>query len=303
MYAYATIKPLNDNVIRLNAIDREETEQYNLSDNLKIDGRLDLLKGVYNRIVKDFTQKPLSFELTTYVDAPPGSGLGSSSTLVVAIIGAFTEWLQLPLGEYDIAHLAYEIERKDLSLAGGKQDQYAAAFGGFNFMEFYDGDNVVVNPLRIKKEYINELQLNILLYYTGTSRLSSKIIEAQVSNVKSENKKSLEAMHKLKEQTILMKEALLKGRLTEIGEILNYGWQYKKQMAGEISNPVIDEIYDEALKAGATGGKISGAGGGGFMMFYCPENSRYNVIERLKKFGGEFRRYQFTKYGVETWKA
>jgi D-glycero-alpha-D-manno-heptose-7-phosphate kinase len=233
MYAYATIKPLNDNVIRLNAIDREETEQYNLSDNLKIDGRLDLLKGVYNRIVKDFTQKPLSFELTTYVDAPPGSGLGSSSTLVVAIIGAFTEWLQLPLGEYDIAHLAYEIERKDLSLAGGKQDQYAAAFGGFNFMEFYDGDNVVVNPLRIKKEYINELQLNILLYYTGTSRLSSKIIEAQVSNVKSENKKSLEAMHKLKEQTILMKEALLKGRLTEIGEILNYGWQYKKQMAGE----------------------------------------------------------------------
>jgi len=303
MYAYATIKPTNDNVIKLNAIDREEIIHYSATDYLEIDGQLDLIKGIYNRIVREFTQKPLSFELTTYVDAPPGSGLGSSSTLVVAILGAFAEWLQLPLGEYDIAHLAYEIERKDLSLAGGKQDQYAAAFGGFNFMEFYDGDNVLVNPLRIKKEYINELQLNILLYYTGTSRLSSKIIEAQVSNVKSENKKSLEAMHKLKEQTILMKEALLKGRLTEIGEILNYGWQYKKQMAGEISNPVIDEIYDEALKAGATGGKISGAGGGGFMMFYCPENSRYNVIERLKKFGGEFRRYQFTKCGVESWKV
>jgi len=242
MYAYATIKPTNDNVIKLNAIDREEIIHYSATDYLEIDGQLDLIKGIYNRIVREFTQKPLSFELTTYVDAPPGSGLGSSSTLVVAILGAFAEWLQLPLGEYDIAHLAYEIERKDLSLAGGKQDQYAAAFGGFNFMEFYDGDNVLVNPLRIKKEYINELQLNILLYYTGTSRLSSKIIEAQVSNVKSENKKSLEAMHKLKEQTILMKEALLKGRLTEIGEILNYGWQYKKQMAGEISNPVIDEI-------------------------------------------------------------
>lgn len=303
MYAYATIKPTNGNVIKLNAIDREEIVHYSAIDHLEIDGQLDLLKGSYNRIVREFTQKPLSFELTTYVDAPPGSGLGSSSTLVVAILGAFAEWLQLPLGEYDIAHLAYEIERKDLSLAGGKQDQYAAAFGGFNFMEFFDGDNVVVNPLRIKKEYINELQLNILLYYTGTSRLSSKIIEAQVSNVKRENKRSIDAMHKLKEQTILMKEALLKGRLREIGEILNYGWQYKKQMAGEISNSVIDEIYEEALKAGATGGKISGAGGGGFMMIYCPENTRYNVIEKLKKFGGEFRRYQFTKYGVESWKA
>jgi D-glycero-alpha-D-manno-heptose-7-phosphate kinase len=303
MYAYATIEPKEDGKIVFNSIDRGKRLEFESKEFLEIDGNLDLLKGVYNRIVKDFTKKPLSFELTTYVDAPPGSGLGSSSTLVVAILGAFVEWLNLPLGEYDIAHLAYEIERKDLGMAGGKQDQYAATFGGFNFMEFYANDKVIVNPLRIKPEIINELQFNLLLYYTGTSRLSSKIIESQVKNVSKKKEKSIEAMHKLKEQAILMKEAILKGKLDELGEILDFGWQYKKQMAEGITNPVIDEIYETAKKAGATGGKISGAGGGGFMMFYCPGNTRYKVIEALQKFGGEFRRFQFTKYGLETWRV
>lgn len=302
MYAYATIEPLKDGKIIIEAIDRNETLEFDSKEILELDGKLDLIKGVYNRIVKDFIKKPLSFKLTTYVDAPAGSGLGSSSTLVVAILSAFAEWLGLPLGEYDLAHLAYEIERIDLKISGGKQDQYAATFGGFNFMEFYDGDRVIVNPLRIKKDIINELQFNLLLYYTGTSRLSSKIIEVQVKNVETKKEKSIEAMHKLKEQAIFMKEALLKGRLNDIGELLDFGWQYKKQMAEGITNPLIEEIYETAKKAGAIGGKISGAGGGGFMILYCPKNIRYKVIEALQKFGGEFRRYQFTKYGVETWK-
>jgi D-glycero-alpha-D-manno-heptose-7-phosphate kinase len=207
------------------------------------------------------------------------------------------------LGEYDVAQLAYEVERKDLGIAGGKQDQYAAAFGGFNFMEFYDNGKVIVNPLRIKQEYINELEFSFLLYYTGTSRLSSEIIEAQQKSVMEKKKESIEAMNRVKEQAVLMKEVLLMGRLNEIGAIMDYGWQYKKQMADGISNPIIDRIYDEAKKAGATGGKISGAGGGGFMMLYCPGNSRYRVIEALKPFGGEFRRFQFTNYGLITWKT
>lgn len=303
MYAYATIRPLDNGKVILNSIDRGELLEFDNQEPLPIDGQLALLKGVCNRIVKDHVKEPLSFELSTYVDAPAGSGLGTSSTLVVAILGAFAEWLNLPLGEYDIAHLAYEIERIDLGMAGGKQDQYAATFGGFNFMEFYAEDRVIVNPLRIKSEILNELQFNILLYYTGTSRLSSKIIEAQVKNVKSRKENSIEAMHKLKEQAFLMKEAVLKSRLNEIGELLDYGWKYKKQMAEGITNPVIEEIYEEAKKAGATGGKLSGAGGGGFMMLYCPENARYKVIETLQKFGGEFRRFQFTERGVETWKV
>jgi D-glycero-alpha-D-manno-heptose-7-phosphate kinase len=303
MYAYATIEPKNNGRIVFNSADRNKKIILKSKKMIEVDGKLDLLKGAYNRIVKDFVKKPLSFELTTYVDAAPGSGLGSSSTLLVAVLGAFSEWLRLSFGEYDLAHLAYEIERKELAMAGGKQDQYSATFGGFNFMEFYDNDKVIVNPLRIKPEIVNELQFNMLLYYTGTSRLSSKIIDAQIKNVNNNSKKSVEAMHQLKNQSVLMKEAILKGKLDDIGEILDFGWQYKKKMADGITNPIIDEIYSVAKKAGASGGKVSGAGGGGFIMLYCPKNSRYRVIEALKKFGGEFRRYQFTKYGVETWKG
>ena len=302
MYAYATIVPRTDGKIIFNSVDRKEKMEYESEKEVEIDGQLDLLKGVYNRIIKNFAKEPLSFELTTYVDAPPGSGLGSSSTLVVSIVGAFAEWLKLPLGEYEIAHLAYEIERKDLEMVGGKQDQYSATFGGFNFMEFCNNDKVIVNPLRIKPEIVNELQFNILLYYTGTSRLSSKIIKVQAKNISNNKEESVEAMNKLKEQAIIMKEAILTGRLNEIGEILDFGWKYKKQMAEGITNPLIDEIYETAKKAGATGGKISGAGGGGFMMLYCPVNMRYSVIEALQRFGGEFRRYQFTERGLETWR-
>lgn len=301
MFAYATIEPLNNGKIIIHALDKKEIVELDSAEELEIDDQLVLAKGIYNRIVKDYTKEKLSFRLSTYVDAPAGSGLGTSSTLVVAIIGAFTEWLKLPLGEYDMARLAFDIERKDLGMAGGKQDQYAATFGGFNFMEFYKDDKVIVNPLRIKDNYLNEMQLNLLLYYTGTSRLSSKIIEMQSGNITQKKEKSIDAMHKLKEQAVHMKEAILQGNLSEIGEILNFGWQYKKQTAEGISSAMIDEIYEAALKAGANGGKISGAGGGGFMFFYCPRHTRYAVLERLHQFGGEFRRFQFTKLGVTTW--
>ncbi|MCK9618247.1 MAG: dehydrogenase [Lentimicrobiaceae bacterium] len=301
MYSYATLQPRNDGKIIFHAADKKEYYEMNSDEFLEINGKLDLHKGIYNRIVKKFTHKPLSFELTTYVDAPPGSGLGTSSTLVVAILGAFTEWLHLPLGEYDIAKLAYEIERVDLKMAGGKQDQYAATFGGVNFMEFYNSDKVIVNPLRIKETYLDELERNLVLYYTETSRLSSKIIEAEIKNVKQKNATSINAMHKLKEQAILMKEAILKGELDTIGKILDFGWQYKKQMAEEITNPFIDQIYETAIAAGATGGKISGAGGGGFMFFYCPGITRFAVIDALNKFGGQSKRYEFVSNGLTTW--
>jgi len=301
MYAYATIVPRGDDKIVLNSIDKNEHYTFDSTTVLPIDGKLDLVKGIYNRVVKDFTKKPLSFELTTYVDAPPGSGLGTSSTLVVAILGAFAEWLGLPLGDYDLAHLAYEIERIDLGMAGGKQDQYAATFGGVNFMEFSKEDKVIVNPLRIHEKYLDELSHNLILYHTETSRLSSIIIEQQSKNVTNRNVKTIEAMHKLKEQAVMMKEALLKGELGKIGEILDFGWQFKKNMAAGITNPFIDDIYATAMQHGATGGKISGAGGGGFMFFYCPGTSRSAVIEALKKFGGQAKRYEFTSKGLSTW--
>jgi D-glycero-alpha-D-manno-heptose-7-phosphate kinase len=302
LYAYATIEPLNNGKIVLHAIDKNEEIVLDSIEELPIDDdRMVLAKGIYNRVVKQFSGRPLSFKLSTFVDAPAGSGLGTSSTLVVAILGAFTEWLKLPLGEYDIAHLAYDIERVDLAMAGGKQDQYAATFGGVNFMEFYKNDKVIVNPLRIKDRYLHELEYNLVLYYTETSRISSTIIEAQRRNVEEKKSSSLDAMHHLKEQAVMMKEAMLRGELNKIGEILDYGWQNKKMMTSGISNSFIDEIYEAAMKGGATGGKISGAGGGGFMIFYCPGNTRFKVIESLSKFGGSPRKYTFTKDGLKTW--
>ena len=235
------------------------------------------------------------------MDAPPGSGLGSSSTLVVAILGAFVEWLKLPLGEYDIAHLAYVIEREDLKMAGGKQDQYAATFGGVNYMEFYANDKVIVNPLRIKSKFLNELEHNLVLFYTQTSRLSSEIIQQQADNVNAKKSSSIDAMHQLKEQSILMKEAILRGEVDNIGKILHDGWMHKKQMADGISNASIDAIYEAALQSGATGGKISGAGGGGFMIFYAPYIHKYELIRKLSSLGGNVMNYNLTTEGLTTW--
>lgn len=259
------------------------------------------MKGCHNHVFKDYSSKLPSYAISTHVDVPKGSGLGASSTVTVAMLGAYSEWLKLPFGEYDLARTAFDIERNDLKIAGGKQDQYAATFGGFNFMEFYKDEKVIVNPLRIRPEYIHELELNILLYYTGTSRLSSTIIEKQATNFTGKKEQSLEAAHKLKEQAVLMKEALLTGKLAEIGDLLDYGWQQKKKTAAGISNPVIDEIYETALKHGATGGKISGAGGGGFIMLYAPGNARYKVMKALEHMGGVFKPFNFVQQGVTSW--
>ncbi len=301
LYAYATIKPTSDGKIRIHAIDRNEKIELQSTTELPINGQLDLIKGVYNRIVKDYAHQPLSFDISTYVDAPPGSGLGSSSTLVVTIVGAFVEWLKLPLGEYDIAHLAYSIEREDLNMQGGKQDQYAATFGGVNYMEFYADDKVIVNPLRIKSKYLHELEHNLVLFYTQTSRLSSDIIKEQQENVEAKNENSIAAMHHLKEQSIQMKEAILKGEMDSIGKILHDGWLHKKEMAKGISNSEIDTIYSAALQAGATGGKISGAGGGGFMIFYAPYMHKYPLIGQLNKLGGKVMAYNLVTEGLTTW--
>lgn len=303
LYAYANIEPRNDNKIVFRIPQTGEEYIFDSTLELTIENdKADLMKGIYNRIIKDFVQKPLSFTLTCALEVPFGSGLGTSSTLAVAILGAYTEWLSLPLGEYDLAYLAFQIERQDLKQAGGKQDQYAAAFGGFNFMEFYNEDKVIVNPLRVRNEIINELSNNLLLYYTNSSRNSGDIIIEQQKNVTAKKEKSIEAMHQIKEQAYAIKEAILTNSLDRIGDILHDGWNHKKQMADGISTPLFEEVYNTAIKAGATGGKISGAGGGGYVFFYCPNNTKFNVIKALDNLGGKVEPYTFTKKGLETWK-
>jgi D-glycero-alpha-D-manno-heptose-7-phosphate kinase len=302
LYAYASLEPLNNGTIEFVIDGTNKILKVDAQKELEIVSEFELFIGVYNRVIKQFNLEALSFRLTSFVEAPQGSGLGTSSTIVVSLLGAFIEWLNLPLGKYDIAHLAYEIERKDLKMTGGKQDQYAATFGGINYIEFFANDKVIVNPLQLKSEIIYELEFNLLLYFTATQRLSATIINEQVKNVNEKNAKSVEAMHNLKDQALQMKDALLRGELTKIGDILHFGWQNKKQMAASITNPLIDSIYTKALENGATGGKISGAGGGGFMFFYCPAVTKIKVAKAIEELGGRTQSFKFTQQGLVTWK-
>lgn len=300
MYAYCTIIPRSDGKIIFHAPDRDEHFESEAAAQLPIDGLLPLHKGMYNRIVRDYCGgKPLSFEMTTYADAPAGSGLGSSSTMVVAILKCFMEWLNLPLGEYDMASLAYQVERVDLGLSGGKQDQYAATFGGFNYIEFYNNDRVIVNPLRLKNWIRNELENRLVLYYTGQSRDSAKIIDAQKKSAATGT--SLEGMHELKAQAARMKETILRGDFDGVAECLRKGWEAKKKTSSVISNPHIEEMYQFAMEHGAQAAKISGAGGGGFMMLLCDPAKRYSLVQALRQTDGQVMLVSFTEKGSQAW--
>lgn len=301
LYAFANLEPRADGKVALAALDLGESAEFPADAPFPPDARLALHRGVYDRIMRDFNDgRRIPLTLTTHCDAPIGSGLGSSSALVVAMIAAFVELLGLPLGEYDVAKLAFDIERKDLAMQGGKQDQYAATFGGFNYMEFH-GDRVIVNPLRIRNETLREIQYNMLLYYMGSSRVSSEIIASQIRNVETGQSKSIEAMHKLKEQAVLQKEALLKGDLRSFGRLLSFGWEHKKGMSERISNEAIEKVYARCMQAGALGVKVSGAGGGGFMMIYADGYRKFQVLDALKEFPGQVIRFQFVPHGAEAW--
>jgi D-glycero-alpha-D-manno-heptose-7-phosphate kinase len=302
MYAHCTIEPDESGKIEFTAADLGKSEEYSASEKIPVSPSLPLHCGIYNRIVADYASKPLSFIMTTYSDAPAGSGLGSSSTMVVAIIKAFTEWLNLPLGEYDIAALACKIEREDLSLAGGKQDQYAATFGGFNFMEFYENERVIVNPLRLKRWIRNEIEASLILYYTGVSRESANIINEQIKHAQKGDVKNIESMHELKKQAVFMKEALLKGDFKKFSDCLLNGWLAKKNAASSITNPYLEELYQYAVDNGAESAKISGAGGGGFMMIYCNPCKKIALIRALKEKQGMVLTPSFTEIGTQAWR-
>jgi len=302
-HAFAILSDSTPGKCEFSAIDVGVSEAFNCNDVVAVDGPLQLLKGVYARICKEFLkgeQRPLKVQ--TFSDAPPGSGLGSSSTMVVALVQAFAEYFMLPLGEYEVAHLAYDIERKDLKLAGGKQDQYAATFGGFNFMEFYGDDRVIVNPLRVKDWVWSELEASLVLYFTGVSRASADIIDQQSRNVVEGKQSSIDAMHSLKQEAVQMKESVLRGDLQGLARTLQAGWEAKKNMATSISNPMIEEVERVAFANGAHAAKVSGAGGGGFMMFMCSPDKRIGLIRALAEQGGRLLDFHFTQQGATSWR-
>ena len=294
-YAYCTICPRADREMRIRSLDFAQDESWTANGSmLRYDGNLDLIKAVLNHF-----EVAEGFDMLLHCDAPPGSGLGGSSTVMVSIIGAVSEWLKKPLSQYETARLAYVLEREELGFAGGKQDQYSAVFGGFNFMEFR-GSETIVTPLRIRTEVLNELHYHMLLCYTGKTRDSANIIQDQQKGYRSgQNQEALDSAKSLVFET---KDALMKGEILRIGQLLHESWEQKKRFTSHITNSRIDKIYETARANGAIGGKISGAGGGGFMFFICEYDRKHRAAEELQKLGAETVNFNFDKHGLQTWR-
>jgi len=304
MYAYTILEPAADGRVVFTASDIGESFEAAADGDMLVEPPLILHRAVYRRMVADFNDgRPLPCRITTFCDAPPGSGLGTSSTMVVSLIKAFVEWLDLPLGEYEIAWLAYEIERIDAGLGGGRQDQYAATFGGVNFIEFHPQDRVIVNPLRVKNWIMSEFETSLVLFNSGVSRSSAAIIAEQTDNLTTDRGgRTLDAMHEIKADAIGMKECLLKGDFIHFAGFMRKSWQAKKRLAGSVSNNHIDHVVETALEAGAQAGKVSGAGGGGFITFLVNPARRVDVIRALGREEGQVMTCHTTQNGTEGWK-
>lgn len=296
-YAYATLMPRHDGEIHVESLDYDIVAKYRLEDRLPYDGELDLVKAVVRSMGGGE-----GLNLFLHTDAPPGSGLGSSSAMVVALVGALSRWLGRSLDEYAVARLAYHIERVELGVPGGWQDQFAATFGGFNLIEF-QGQDIIVNPLRIQRATLNELQYRLLLCYTGRTRVSGRILERQIAAYHEETPQVMAALDGIKAVTIAMKNALLQGRLNDFGRLMHEEWQYKQQLAAGISDTHIDAIYRAGRAAGTIGGKLLGAGGGGYLLFLCPFERRHRIARALEEAGGQVVPFNFDLRGLQTWEV
>lgn len=303
-YAYATLEVTNTSKVVFHSADKNVIEELDCGSVISVEEtELPLHHAVYNRLISDYNNNnPISMTITTFCDAPPGSGLGSSSTLVVAMIKSFVNLLNLPLDDYELANLAYVIERSDCSLSGGKQDQYSAVFGGFNFMEFNKNSSVIVNTLRLPRAVITELEASLILYSTGISRKSANVINDQMKSIEDGHEDSMKALISIRDSALKMKEAVLKADYSSLIELLNQSWISKKRSSKNVSNKYIDAVYETAIDAGALAGKISGAGGGGFMLFYTDPSNRMNVIRGLSQFSGITSNCHFTQRGAESWR-
>jgi D-glycero-alpha-D-manno-heptose-7-phosphate kinase len=297
-FAYCTLRPRTDRQLCIHSLDFGMSVTYSDETRLVYDGKLDLVKAA---ILKVGGAQTAGFDLFLQSDAPPGSGLGASSAMMVALVGALMEFKGLPLTDYEIADLACVIERKELGIAGGLQDQYAAAFGGVNYIEFL-ADRVVVNPLKVSPDIVNELQFNLLLAYTGKVRLSGNIIEDQVQRYERGEEDSRTALRAIKELAVEMKNALLRRQLNEFACLLHQEWEQKKRMSNRISSPELDHLYNVARQHGAIGGKITGAGGGGYMLLYCDFERKSLVAEQLRELGCTITDFSLEPSGLQTWR-
>ena len=296
-YAYGSLSPRADDRVSVESVDFGLSLDFPVTEDPVLDGKLDLIKAAIRRLRR---QDLGGYDLVLRSNTPPGSGLGSSSTMMVALVGLLHEFYGLPLDQYEIAQLAHAIEREDLAIRGGLQDHYAATFGGFNFIEF--GERVIVNPLRIPESTVNELEFSLLLCFSGITRESAHIIADQTGRVVAAESDTLAGLRAQKQLAVAMKSALLRGKLGEFGDLLGEAWEEKKKLSPLIATPRIQEAFEIALTNGAISGKITGAGGGGYILFFCDFKKKHRVAEALGKLGVTAVEFSFEPRGLTTWR-
>ena len=296
-YAYGSLSPRSDNRVNIESVDFRLSLDFPVTEDPVLDGKLDLVKAAIRRLRREDLG---GYDLVLRSNTPPGSGLGSSSTMMVALVGLLHEFYGMQLDHYEIAHLAHAIEREDLAIRGGLQDHYAATFGGFNFIEF--GERVIVNPLRISDSTVNELEFCLLLCFTGVTRESANIIADQTDRVISSQSDTIAGLRAQKELATAMKSALLRGKLHEFGDLLGDAWREKQKLSPMITTPRIQDAFDIALRNGAVSGKVTGAGGGGYILFFCDFKKKHRVAEALENFGLTPTEFSFEPKGLVAWR-
>ncbi len=299
-YAFVTLCPRPDPEIGIQSLDFDLIVKYRIDEEPIFDGVLDLAKAAVRRLSPQDGHAGLDLYLQS--DAPAGSGLGGSASLTSAVLGALANFTGVRLDRYELAEMAYVIERTDLKISGGKQDQYAVTFGGFNLIEF-SRDGVTVNPLRIPAETLSDLEYHLMLCYTGKTRLSAGIIDRQDALYRQGRGETLEGLGALRQLAYDMKDALLKGRLGDFAAMLDSAWASKLKVNPDITDSGIDDMYREARRRGALGGKLLGAGGGGYLLLFCEGGRKRSVREALEGMGGQFADFSFTQEGVQTWES
>lgn len=299
VYSYVTLKlPMEPEVnkqVKIYSADFDIYQEANEIKELEYDGNIDLVKAALKR-----SDVEGGVEMITRSDAPAGSGLGTSASMGVALIGALDDLGDLPMLPYEIAELASAIERHELGILGGKQDHYASALGGINFMQF-TGEHVKTSKLHLQPETIYELEKGLVLCYTGKSRLSSNIHQNVVDAYLTKNKDTHDALNNLKRIAWETKVALLKGELNSFAELLSENWENQKRLHSSVTNSQIDSLFELGLDNGAIGGKACGAGGGGCILFYCYPDKEHIVRKKLEEANVKVIDFNFSHTGLEVW--
>lgn len=293
-YAYCNLQPTEREGGVVRSLDYDVVANFHGTADLPPDSSMVLPRAVLSRF--DLQR----VDMLMHCDAPPGSGLGSSSALAVAMVGAARRWQGALTDPRDVAETAFLVERRDAAIEGGKQDQYAAAYGGFNFIEF-SKDKTIVSPVRLPQDMLDEMQYRLMLCFTGRLHVSANIITDQVARYRSGKEDAVQALDLTKDLAYRMRKTLLGGGLEEFGHLLSEAWALKRRFSPRITDPAIDRMYETALASGALGGKLLGAGGGGFLLLYCDYTKRHLVAREMTKLGGDVVPFRFDGTGLRVW--